>query len=196
MSILEKLNNEQFVTLIENEADLLMWSLVDGNYYANTRHFSIRVTDKEVKEPGEYDFDWDLRSYMKGIFGRHPQEGQTLMMHFGKITEKDSKIINSLVENHKKKPSNAGVVTPCIYAHGIFRHRWAKFAGFDLFVQDMLISLLYDVEDEPVYSDGPESPAYFCDGDLFILPVRNVGDWVPAELQDLEKATKKESAKP
>lgn len=170
MKLLQNFDDEQFVSLIHENDSFLMWFIFEGHHYVCNRHFSIRIS---VKEAEENEAGWPFIAFLENSFVKKPTDGKALLMQYGNVTDFEGvKTITSIVSQHKAKSKTAGTVTTFILARGIQRCRWAKFKDFNMFLQDKYISLLIDPEDEPIYADGPESAAYFHDGDFLLLPFR------------------------
>ncbi|MBU7320301.1 hypothetical protein [Paenibacillus oleatilyticus] len=183
--MLEKIDVEQVDHLIKEEDSFWAWSLHGGKHYITNRCLAFVVDKEDADETTE---GWELLECLESHFDKSPDEGMTLIMKYGDVTEnRASKIAETLEKQFANKSIIEGKVTPFIYADKHLRYRWTQFSGFSLFIQDKYISLLYDAVDEPIFADGPHSPAFLCDGKFIILPIKNMENRVNKSFYDFEK---------
>lgn len=187
--VVSNLNDDHLVKLFD-ESQFLVWGIEDKWHVVGTRHFAFRI-DVLVME--EDEDAWPLASWLEETFGRIPKSGETFVFNHGSI-KTDVHFAKQMLDKYFTNISkNEGKTTPFLYAIGSFRYRWIKFPNGNVFVNDEYLSILYDTENEPAFSDGQKTPLYMHGGDFMILPIKNMDNKVTTdELEGFAEMLKSE----
>jgi len=181
--LINNFDDDKFVDLVDR-FEFLWWGIEGKWHVVGTRHFFFRI---ETSEVDENEAAWELFGYLESKFERTtPQQGQTLVYNHGVVKPGTHYAKGFLGQFLDQMPSKKGTITPYLYANDSFRYRWIKFNGFNVYANDEYISLIHDGNGVEVHCDGPEKTLYLYNGDLIILPVKNVSE--KACFDDLEEA--------
>lgn len=188
--LLTNLNDEHLVKLVD-ESQFLIWGIEGTWHIIGTRHFAFRVGAKEMEDNEDA---WGLADWLETTFKkRSPAIGSTLIIQNGEVKEGVHYAKQLADKYFTTIPKIEGITTPFLYAISTFRYRWIKFEAYNVFVNDDYLSILFDTECEPAFSDGPKKPLYMHDGDFLILPISNMDNKVTTgELEAFEELLKSE----
>jgi hypothetical protein len=140
----------------------LIWTKEKDQNFITNRHFLVRF-DEVPRE---------VLAALFSVFYKLPEVGETMVSHFGSIQD-DPKPINYNGIYQPDKQDTEGTITPFMRDMGR-KHltRFIKFPKNHAYVSESYAKLSAEFESPVKSSTQPNSPIYFADGDLLILPYR------------------------